>query len=345
MESVDYEGNLEISAQEEAIEEEEKIHRSKEDEEEFQIKSPSTSGRMLDKISDGVISKKFSKKDLQQLTMKISEEQKKEEELKKEKQEEDLKGKRGKKAQRKAQAKKEEDEKKKEEEKMKKDQKEGEEKEEKEGVEKHGEEESELPVNLPVESKMFAKSQQKVMKRSRGDSNFSQQITDLSFRQRKVLIITRNHLLYPQSHKHQELKELLEMPEVHGLPELERLGSQINQTSTIPKKMKVIENPAHHEQQKMNVSDEIILIFIAVICFPTQKFLTKTSTRSSSSCARTYLGNSESSDNTVNLLVLRLNWMHNGLQSTANDCTVNLKTWSSPCLRQKYRLLRTFQQS
>ncbi|GFQ94638.1 hypothetical protein TNCT_450921 [Trichonephila clavata] len=230
MESVDYEGNLEISAQEEAIEEEEKIHRSKEDEEEFHIKSPSTSGRILDKISDGVISKKFSKKDLQQLTMKISEEQKKEEELKKIKQEEDLKGKRGKKAQRKAQEKKEEDEKKK---KSKEDQKEGkddEEKVEKEGVGKDGEEKPEMKsasrkatiINLPVESKMFAKSQQKVTKRSRGDSNFSQQITDLSFRQRKVLIITRNHLLFPQSHKHQELKELLERPEVHGLPELER---------------------------------------------------------------------------------------------------------------------------
>ncbi|GFT48295.1 hypothetical protein NPIL_97441, partial [Nephila pilipes] len=48
------------------------------------------------------------------------------------------------------------------------------------------------------------------------------QITELSFRQRRVLIINRSHLLYPNSLRHQELKELLERPEVgRPYPELD----------------------------------------------------------------------------------------------------------------------------
>ncbi|GIY12878.1 uncharacterized protein CDAR_533111 [Caerostris darwini] len=50
--------------------------------------------------------------------------------------------------------------------------------------------------------------------RSRGDSNFQQQIEELSFRQRKTLIITRGRLVYPITYQLQELKALLERPDL-----------------------------------------------------------------------------------------------------------------------------------
>ncbi|CAL1292192.1 unnamed protein product [Larinioides sclopetarius] len=55
---------------------------------------------------------------------------------------------------------------------------------------------------------------EKHAKKSRGDSSFQQQIAELSFRQRKVLIITRGRLLYPEVCRQQELKALLERPDM-----------------------------------------------------------------------------------------------------------------------------------
>ncbi|GBM69084.1 hypothetical protein AVEN_268307-1, partial [Araneus ventricosus] len=39
-------------------------------------------------------------------------------------------------------------------------------------------------------------------------------IAELSFRQRKVLIITRGRLLYPEVYQQQELKAFLERPDM-----------------------------------------------------------------------------------------------------------------------------------